>query len=719
MDASQANSTRELLSLLTAGRVDAEQLPALFAPVLAESREVIYSFDHRANRFLFLTPNAPALFGLSEEELARADADALNTHIHPADFARVMEQWGTLEEETRQSPQTAAGRMRYRWRKGQRYVWLEQSFRFLLDEQGVKHVEIGIVRDFTQEHVKTQRLQQSQRILESIDEAVILLDQDRRILWVNRTAADAAGLEPVECVGRICRELWDNSACEQCRFEEVLATGKPASCEVSLPDGTRWHIWFYPTPGLDGQGGCITEIARNITAEYTARAEMRLTQERFAEAISAAGHVLYRYNPATDRFDYISASCDEILGFSQEVLMGFSWQDNVNRVHPKDWPGVEAIIAEARERHSPCEPQPFSAEYRWKKKDGSWLWVSLSATMRFDADDELVAIIGSAHDITDRKQAEQMLHRTQQYFDEALETTRHLLYRYDIQAERFDYVSPYAEILFGKSLDEIQYIGHLEKFTFRPRWSFRSLAASQKTAEYEPICTIFCSLPESENPTRYPNLNFSKYPIDYPQMLKEIHPDDRQRVEEVMLDGRQPHAPNSKAHSQIEYRRLHGRSGHYIWMRHYRTVVVRQQRLARRGARLGLRYHGKQSGTAGTTAGARPARTTRRRADRRASSGLSQAARCPRGRASSHRRGAARLRRPADRRPADAHSADGFADRQCRPRRCVPPGRSGRHRRNPARQCGAVSLGSGGVRPATCAACPDQTVSPGWAEYPV
>lgn len=518
MDRSQGNHTEELLSLLTGGQVPTDQLRSLFGPVLAESHEVIYSFDHSANRFVFLTPNAPALFGLTEKELALSSTETLNSYVHPDDFSHVMEQWDKLEQAARHSPETAAGKMRYRWRRGQQYIWLEQCFRFLLDEQGRKHIEVGFVRDVNREHERTLELQQSQRILDSIEEAVVLLDKDRRVLWINQVAAEAAGMKAKECIGRNCRNLWHNPACDQCPIEDVLATGKPMAREITTEDGRRWHNWFYPTPGLAGQSDCITEIARDITAEYEARAEMRLAQERFDEAISAAGHVLYRYNPRTDRFDYISASCEEILGFTQEELMQFAWQDSVRQIHPEDWPGTEAIIAAARDSHTPGEPKAFSAEYRWARKDGRYVWVSLSATMRFDAGDELIAIIGSVHDITDRKQAEGLLAKTQQYFDEALETTRHLLYRYNIPMERFDYISPYAETLFGKPLDEV-------------------------------------------------------VKIDYPQMLKEIHPEDRDRVERAMLDTRQPHDPGSAHHSQLEYRRQYGREERYIWMLHYRTVL--------------------------------------------------------------------------------------------------------------------------------------------------
>ena len=61
--------------------------------------------------------------------------------------------------------------------------------------------------------------------------------------------------------------------------------------------------------------------------------------------------------------------------------------------------------------------EPFRIEYRLRRRDGTYRWVLSAAGPRFGDDDEFLGYIGSVIDITDRKEAEQILQQANEILE--------------------------------------------------------------------------------------------------------------------------------------------------------------------------------------------------------------------------------------------------------------------------------------------------------------
>jgi len=88
----------------------------------------------------------------------------------------------------------------------------------------------------------------------------------------------------------------------------------------------------------------------------------------------------------------------EFTGRALDQELGNGWAKGV---HAEDLAHCLAIYETAFDKR-----EPFTMEYRLRRKDGEYRWVLDSGTPRFDIDGAFLGYIGSCIDIADRKQAE-------------------------------------------------------------------------------------------------------------------------------------------------------------------------------------------------------------------------------------------------------------------------------------------------------------------------
>jgi PAS domain S-box-containing protein len=110
--------------------------------------------------------------------------------------------------------------------------------------------------------------------------------------------------------------------------------------------------------------------------------------------------VIYSFKASGDYAPtFVSENLKRLLGYCPDEYLKDAdfWRAHV---HPDDIASVEAeqALLFERDRHT--------AEYRFRKKDGRYCWVSDEKHLIRDADGEPFEIVGSWSDITDRKNAE-------------------------------------------------------------------------------------------------------------------------------------------------------------------------------------------------------------------------------------------------------------------------------------------------------------------------
>ncbi|RZI93332.1 MAG: PAS domain S-box protein, partial [Rubrivivax sp.] len=160
---------------------------------------------------------------------------------------------------------------------------------------------------------------------------------------------------------------------------------------------------YHRTPReFDAASGALMEVATRLVrlAVERARAEdaLRESEGRFRELAENIQDVFYSYDPRTRRMLYVSPAYESLWGRSCASLLEDA-SSFVAAVHPDDRERVESQRAAGGMQLS-------DIQYRVTRPDGSVRWVQDHSYPVPGPHGEIERVVGTARDITPRKQAD-------------------------------------------------------------------------------------------------------------------------------------------------------------------------------------------------------------------------------------------------------------------------------------------------------------------------
>ena len=86
-------------------------------------------------------------------------------------------------------------------------------------------------------------------------------------------------------------------------------------------------------------------------------------------------------------------------------------------------------VSKALNEHLDGDLPNFQAEYRTRTKSGDWKWISVRGkVVQRDTDGRPVRMLGTSHDITDRKRAEEEIREQREFLNTVVESLSHPFY---------------------------------------------------------------------------------------------------------------------------------------------------------------------------------------------------------------------------------------------------------------------------------------------------
>jgi PAS domain S-box-containing protein len=201
----------------------------------------------------------------------------------------------------------------------------------------------------------------------------------------------------------------------------------------------------------------LVQIKKLFSHELAEEA-LRKSEEQFRLFIQATTNEVYKIS-ADWREMYLLTGKEYI---SDKDRLSSNWlQKNV--------PGEDQLKVLQAIQLSIENKSILELEHRVIKEDGKLGWTFLRAIPVMDAAGKITEWFGSAHDITERKKAEQELSEEHYFLEQITDNTPHLIYVFDIDEQRFIYVNKRIKELTGIEQDYVYGMGpHLFKMVLHP-----------------------------------------------------------------------------------------------------------------------------------------------------------------------------------------------------------------------------------------------------------
>ena len=270
--------------------------------------------------------------------------------------------------------------------------------------------ERELVTEIEQRKLVETNLLESQQVLQDINVAVtdgiLVVSRDLDILWANEAASVRYGGASV--IGKTCHEASHlrSSPCEPpldpCPIRELLETGKPATVTHMHPNAqgapTPVEVTAYPVRDENGEITKFVHVARDVAERARAENAIRESETKFrmlTDTVAAAAFIFQG-----ERIRYANRGAAVVTGYTQDELLAQNFWDVI---HP-DFRELVKSNGLARQRGEPVPPR---YEVKILTKQGEEKWVDFQAGgIEFDG---APAALGTAFDITDRKQAEEQI----------------------------------------------------------------------------------------------------------------------------------------------------------------------------------------------------------------------------------------------------------------------------------------------------------------------
>lgn len=399
---------------------EAKEREAQMQAVAENLPGMIFQFELAADgssRFPFISRGVEDIFGVPRDA-AMKDGNVLIDPVHPEDHPRLMDAISRSAEDL--TPFRLIHRI---LRPDGALRWVEtRSTPVLLPDGNTRWT--GVLIDISDRRDAEQRLdealQRQQLHVQQTPLAVIEWDTDFTIRQWNPGAERIFGYSAEEAIGRSgeilvgsefrgeLTKLWQN-------LKERRGVTRSVNENITR-DGRKVWIDWYNTPLLDEHGNvvAVASLAADVTEQRAAEAALRQSEEEYRIIVSNVSDLIVQID-CEGRFQYVSPSYCELFGQSEQDLLGSSF---LPLVHEDDQAATERAM---RRVFGP----PYEAEMEqraWTIR--GWRWLSWRDKAIRNAAGEVVGVVGVGRDITDQREALEVLRFTRRSLEAAQQMAR-------------------------------------------------------------------------------------------------------------------------------------------------------------------------------------------------------------------------------------------------------------------------------------------------------
>lgn len=405
----------------------------------------------------FISEGVFHITGYRQEEYLVDHTATCGQEIHPDDAERV---WHLVQQAVA-AHQVYECEYRIITKSGtQKWVWERGLGNY--DTSGNLVFLEGFVTDITDRKQAQETLRENERqyrqILDSITDMVIVKQPDSRLVWVNKAFRDYYGMSLEELQGIIDAPFNEPDYTLQYVRDDafVFATGQILEIPeepVTRHDGVVRSFSTIKAPIYDENGQIIMLVAvsRDITDQKQAEIELRQREEFLSSIYDGAEQAVFVIDLDEEHgFRYVGFNriAEQFAGMSEQEIYGKNPEAAFGKT----------IGASFRKHYDRCLKSGVSISYEEHLVfENHIIWTLTTLSPLRNEQGEIYRIIGTANNITDRKQLELSLQASEIKLSQILDTAIASITSFRVFENRnieYDYYSAGCEKLFGYSSQE-------------------------------------------------------------------------------------------------------------------------------------------------------------------------------------------------------------------------------------------------------------------------
>ncbi|MBN1764323.1 MAG: PAS domain S-box protein, partial [Sedimentisphaerales bacterium] len=260
-----------------------------------------------------------------------------------------------------------------------------------------EYYALAIQRQRTQEALRSAK-DDWENIFESISDTALILDRDHCIIDSNHAAITALHKSKEEVIGQKCYELFHctDHTPEECPHKKLLESAQPETVEMEM-DALDGIFLVSVSPIFDSTGKVVKtiHIAKDITQRKQVEERLRLLSSAVQQTNDGVAMADLKGN-----IMFVNKAFAQSHGYTPDECMG----KHLSLFHTPD-----QISAVEEANRQVIESGQFYGEIWHTHRDGFVFPTIMNNTLLKDEQDRPVGLIGTLHDISDLKQAEQAL----------------------------------------------------------------------------------------------------------------------------------------------------------------------------------------------------------------------------------------------------------------------------------------------------------------------
>jgi PAS domain S-box-containing protein len=365
--------------------------------------------------------------------------------------------------------------------------------------------------NITERQLAEEALRESEQrlstILNASTETIALIERDGTCVSINPAGAAKLGVTVDDIKDQCIYDFFPPEVAESRKaiIDKVISLGKSI-----LFEDNGAGIWFeshcHPVFNQNGEVIRIAVMARDITERKQAEEALRESEERYRRIIETANEGVW-FIDADNLTTFVNQNMADMLGYTETEMRGrslFQFMD-------KTWQKQAAHHLE-RCRQGLAEQHDF----KFQRQDGTMLWAIINTCPLFEKSGQYTGAFGMLTDITERKQMEEALRRSEERFELAMRGANDGIWDWNIETHEI-YLSPRWKQILG-------------------------------FAEHE----------------------FNTHKAE--DALNRLHPDDRPRTMAAINTYLDKKTPAYEQHFRLQHK-----DGHYVWILARGTAVWNEQ----------------------------------------------------------------------------------------------------------------------------------------------